>query len=579
MQNAPRELVRAARAGRRRVAGGATSHDGQVRPDAEAQRGGGRGALAGALEYSTGPVRRGDGRADGRALRGAAEAGGGADLRSRCSAVSLLSEEECRRLLAEWNATDARPSDDDDDHPAQLFEQQAQATPEAVAVEGEGERLTYAELDARAGALARHLRALGVGPESRVAVMLQPSTELVVALLGVVKAGGAYVPLDTSTRAARLGFIMEDTQARVLLTHARCSARCPGRPRTCCAWTSGARPTPTGRGAGPRRRPAAEGAQVDASPANLAYVIYTSGSTGQPKGVGITHAAAPASYGGPLRVHRLVAGAHGALLVVAFDLSVSSTVAAPADGRHAHRLSGHGRRGAGSRRGLRLRAAQADAGHSGCSWARPARQRRALLILGGEGLASGLAREAVESVRRRGGGVQRVRADGGDGRVPALPVRPGHRRGGRRCRSGGPRAETRVYVLDAQLRPTAEGVGGEVYIGGAGVARGYLGQAGLTAERFIPDPFGVAGRAPLPDGGCGAAAGRTGDLEYLGRHDAQVKVRGVRLELGEVRGGARPPCAGARRYAVVRAGAGACRRWSATTRRGRRWRARSCVGT
>jgi amino acid adenylation domain-containing protein len=439
----------------------------------------------------------------------------------RIHALPLLTPVE-RRLLDEWNATDADYPRDCCVH--QLFEAQAKRSPHAVALEFDGRRLTYRELDARANQLAGYLQARGLGPEVLVGICLERSLEMVVGLLGVLKAGGAYVPLDPAYPKERLAFILEETRAPLLLTHERLLGGLPEHgARVICLdrdWDEISRE--------PDESPAA---RVTAE--NLAYVIYTSGSTGMPKGVQIAHR----SVTNFLTAMSRTPGLTGedtllAVTTVSFDiaglelylpLSVGARVvvvdrAVAADGvRLAEALAASG--------ATAMQATPAtwrlllDAGWPG--------DRRLTVLCGGEALP----RELADQLLTRCGSLWNLygptettiwstvhRVEPGEGPVPI----------------GRPIANTQVYVLDPHGQSVPVGVPGELYIGGAGVARGYLNRPEQTAERFVAGRFSADGAALLYRTGDWVRYRPDGTLVYLWRLDQQVKVRGFRIELAEI---------------------------------------------
>ena len=461
-----------------------------------------------------------------RTLLEAVAEGDGATL----GALSPLSADERRQVLHGWNDT-AR------DFPRelcvhQLVEAQAARTPDRIAVEGDSAALTYAELDARADRLAARLRERGVGPESRVAVLLDRSPEVVVALLAVLKSGGAYVPLDPAHPAERLALILRDSAARVLLTAERHAALLPTDGVSVVGVeTLGEHEGAEDAGAVPHSRTFA--LTHSPSPDNLAYLIYTSGSTGTPKGVAVPYRAF-VNFLHSMRAEPGIA-ADDVLLAVTtpcFDIAglelflpltvgarvvVADREIASDPGRLAERVAASG--------ATVLQATPAtwrmllDSGWTGGPGLRA--------LCGGEALDGDLAgrlRPLVGELWNLYGPTETTvwstlqRVDPTDG-APAI---------------GRPIANTRVYVLDRWLDPLPAGSEGELFIGGEGVARGYAGRPEQTAERFVPDPF-----AGVP----GARMYRTGDrvrhradgaLEFRGRADFQAKVRGHRVEPGEV---------------------------------------------
>ncbi|MEY9850283.1 amino acid adenylation domain-containing protein [Streptacidiphilus sp. BW17] len=432
---------------------------------------------------------------------------------TRLSAVDVLGEAESRQIVAEWNDT-ARPLVDAT-LPG-LFAAQVARTPEAVAVVADGVELSYAELDARANAVARRLVDLGVGAECGVAVLMERSVELVVAVLAVVKAGGYYVPLDARYPLAHRRTIVGETGASVVLTDAESRGQ--------AAELGVAVLEVSGAGV-------AEPLEVSYEAEGVAYVMYTSGSTGRAKGVAVTHADVAA-----LARDRRFAGAGTERVLLhspySFDastmelwvplLSGHRVVVAPAGDLTvallARLVAEHGLTWVFLTSGLfGLFAEEDPACFAGLRevWT------------GGDVVSRGMA----DRVRSACPGTVVVNAYGptevtvfaathtavdGEG---ALPI-------------GGPPDNMRVYVLDAALRPVPVGVAGELYVAGAGLARGYVDRPALTAERFTACPF-AAGTRMYRTGDL-ARWNAGGELEYAGRADQQVKIRGFRIEPGEI---------------------------------------------
>jgi amino acid adenylation domain-containing protein len=400
-----------------------------------------------------------------------------------------------------------------------LFDAQAARTPDAVAVRWNGERTTYAELNERANRLAHALIALGVGPEVPVAVCMERTPELVVALLAVLKAGGAYVPVDPAYPADRTDYMLRDSGAPVLLTHARLADRLPFTTarvvRVDADW--------------PRiARESAQTPSVTLDPANLAYVVYTSGSTGRPKGVQITHASAAVLLHW-LREH-VSDDERRAVLAstsVSFDVSIAEIFGTLCWGgtlvlvRDALAF-------AGTSEDVTLASmAPSAAAELLRMGAIPPSLR--VLNLGGEALPVSLAQglHALGTLERIGN----LYGPTEDTTYSTWSiVQPGDAR----VYVGRPIAGTRAYVLDRNLRPVPLGVPGELYLAGDGLARGYHGRPGLTAARFVPDPFAGGGGARMYRVGDLVRWRPDGQLEYLGRLDHQVKIRGHRVETGEV---------------------------------------------
>jgi amino acid adenylation domain-containing protein len=455
-------------------------------------------------------------------------AGAVANPTLRLSELPLLTEGERRQTLVDWNDTAAEVPENLRVH--ELFEAQARRTPEAVAVTCEGRSVTYGELDARAGSLARRLRELGVGPEVLVGVSLQRSLDLPVALLAVLKAGGAYVPLDPAYPADRLGFILEDGRVAALITERSLRDSLP---------ESGARVVEI-EDAVPLE--AGESLPRAGAPESTAYVIYTSGSTGRPKGVEVTHRGVVNFLASMARRPGLgAADVMLAVTTVSFDIAVLELFLPLTVGA---RIELAGRDTAAD--GARL-AGLIESSGATVMQATPATWRMLLeagwsgkeglkALCGGEALPGDLARELLARVGDSGAlwnlygptettvwsALQPVAA--ADARRLQVPI-------------GRPIANTLIRLLDHGLEAVPAGIPGELYIGGEGLARGYLRRPGLTAERFVPDPLGSAAERS------GARLYRTGDLaryladgclEFLGRVDHQVKVRGFRIEPGEI---------------------------------------------
>ncbi|HLL46475.1 MAG TPA: amino acid adenylation domain-containing protein, partial [Longimicrobiaceae bacterium] len=452
----------------------------------------------------------------------------GSDPARRLSEASLLRGAERARVLHTWNATGTAPAGEDLVH--ELFAEQARSTPDAVAARFEQRSLTYAELDHGSDRLARHLRDLGVGPEARVGIFLERGLELVVALLGVLKAGGAYVPLDPSYPAERLAFMLEDAAPAVLLTREGLLDRLPprGAPAVCLD-----------RDAAEIARHGEDGPLPHSpSPDGLAYVIYTSGSTGKPKGVGVPHRALANHMRWMQRAYPLAAADRVLQKTpLSFDASVwefyapllagATLVLAPAE---AHRDPAELVRAVVGEEitilqvvPSLLRVLAEEGGLERCATLRR-------LFCGGEALGAELAGRArallgAEVVNLYGPTEACIDATShaytGAESGSAVPI-------------GRPVDNLRAYVLDAGGAPVPTGLPGALYLGGAGLARGYLGRPELTAERFVPDPFTGRAGARLYRSGDLARWLPTGELEYLGRTDEQVKLRGFRIEPGEI---------------------------------------------
>ncbi|HET7865194.1 MAG TPA: amino acid adenylation domain-containing protein, partial [Burkholderiaceae bacterium] len=446
--------------------------------------------------------------------------------------LPLLDEAGRRRVLEGYNASERAYPQERCVH--ELFEQRVHEQPGACALQCDGQVLSYGQLNARANRLARHLRQLGVQTQDRVAVALPRGPELLVALLAVFKAGGAYLPLDPEYPAQRLAYMVEDAAPKVLLSLRALAAQRPALPpglvlvelEDGAAWAQQAA----------HDLPAAE---LGLHSRALAYVIYTSGSTGRPKGVMIEHRSLVNYTLDAIRVF----GLEPADTVLQqnslnFDLSLEEMLPAllagaclvprqeplgvqaqPAGATVLHLTAAHWHALVGQWAlepalaraqlgGVRLINVTGDAlsPHKLAQWEALVPPTLALVNTYGP-------TEAAVSCS-----AQRVRHAPGMVRVPI----------------GKPMANVRLYVLDAQGEPVPEGVVGEIHIGGHGVARGYLGREQLTAERFVPDPFAAEPLARMYRTGDLACWLEDGRLEYVGRVDHQIKVRGYRVEPGEI---------------------------------------------
>jgi amino acid adenylation domain-containing protein len=404
------------------------------------------------------------------------------------------------------------------------IEMQAERAPESVALSYAAESLTYSALNTRANRVARRLRSMGVGPEVVVGLFVGRSSDMVVGLLAVLKAGGAYVPLDPAYPADRLAFMLDEAQASVLLTEEKRVGELPEcTARVLCLDTER------------ESSDAQSGANLDGEPAaaNLAYVIYTSGSTGKPKGVQVTHGALANLL---TAMHRLLPiSDRDALLAVttlSFDIAALEIFLPLMVGARVELID---RDVAAD--GCLLAERLNDAGITYFQ-ATPATWRLLLeagwrgnptltMLCGGETLPRGLADRLISkgAVLWNVYGPTETTVWSSAWRVEAddAPIS-----------IGSPIANTRFYVLDRRLRAVPVGIVGELYIGGAGLARGYRNRAGLTAERFIPDPFANPPGGRIYRTGDLARWRPDGKLECLGRVDHQVKIRGFRVELGEI---------------------------------------------
>jgi amino acid adenylation domain-containing protein len=440
----------------------------------------------------------------------------------RIGELPLLDGRQRAQLLVEWNDTAAAS-------PAcaclhELFAGQARRSPEAPAVIAPEGILTRRELAERAGRLADHLRSLGAGPEVLVGICMERSLDLMVGILGTLTAGAAYLPLDPAYPRERLDFMLADAAAPLVLTQELVLRRLEieereGGPRWICLdrdWPAIA------------ASPAAPPSGVE--PDNLAYLIYTSGSTGQPKGVALTHrnAAALLSWASGIYPEADRAGVL-ASTSICFDLSVfelflplchGGAVVLAENALHLARL-------AAAPRVTMVNTVPSAIAELVRGEGLPESVRT--VVLAGEPLPRRLVGEIYAT-----GAVGRVMNLYGPSEDTTYSTWATIDRGDGLPPIGRPVGEGRLYLLDARLQPVPIGVPGELFLGGAGLARGYLGRPGLTAERFVPDPFSGEPGARLYRTGDLARFRPDGELLFLGRLDHQVKLRGFRIELGEI---------------------------------------------
>ena len=445
--------------------------------------------------------------------------------------LPILSDEERDLLLIKWNATAKLYTPERTVH--ELFEMQVGATPNATAAIHGQRQVSYADLNSQANQLARYLQKQGVGPETRVGICIERSVEMLVAVLGVLKAGGAYVPLDPAYPRDRLAFMLEDSQAALLLTQSSLFNSLPGDgpPALCLdeGWETIS-----------KERTDSTDTPVD--PENLCYVIYTSGSTGRPKGVAMNHGSLVnliqwqhSDFGLKLAPKTLQFSS------LSFDASFNEMFSTWRAGGVLVLIPDEDRRDPATLLRL-LHENEIE------RILPPYAALQQLAEMGGDSLYQTNLREILSNAEQLqiGPAIMRMVSElkdctlyneygpsethvitaytlqGSPYEWPPLPP------------IGRPVANTQLYLLDSQMNPVPVGVFGELYAGGVSLARGYLNRPDLTAERFLPDPCGAQAGARLYKTGDLARYLRDGNIEYRGRLDQQVKIRGFRIELGEI---------------------------------------------
>ncbi|MGZ8236803.1 MAG: non-ribosomal peptide synthetase, partial [Methylobacter sp.] len=445
---------------------------------------------------------------------------------TRLSELSLLSAADKRQILVDWNATEAVYPKHRFIH--QLFEAQVEKTPDAVALMFEEQALSYAELNAKANQLAHYLRSKGVGPDVPVGICVERSLEMVIGLMGILKAGGAYVPLDPGYPQDRLDFMLHDVNAPIVLTQETCREKIAAFTATVLCLDSEWDKVSKACDANP---------DVPLKPENLAYCIYTSGSTGQPKGAGVPHQGIlnrlqwmQQQYGLDQTDRILQKTPYsfdvsvweffwplmtGAQLVVARPEQHKDSLALIDTINDRHVTTIHFVPSM-------LQVFIDTPGVENCTSLKR-------VICSGEALPADLVQRFLQKLPAELHNLYGPTEASVD--VSYWACLPGSVE--TTIPIGRPIANISLYILDKQLNAVLPGTPGELHIGGIGLGRGYLNRPELTAEKFIPNPYGPAGSRLYKTGDL-ARYRPDGTIDYLGRNDFQVKIRGFRIELGEI---------------------------------------------
>ncbi len=505
--------------------------------------------IAGHIEYSTDLFNRDTVERMARHFQTLLE-GIAVDPDQPIATLPVTTEPERQQILFEWNDTTADYPKDKCIH--ELFEEQVERTPEAIALEFEGIEITYRDLNQRANQLAHYLVSLGIGAEKLVGICVERSIEMVVGLLAILKAGGAYVPLDPTYPKERLRFMLEDTQLTVLLTQEILIEDRGWRP--VLSTVEGMEDSDPRSSTGvhlssilyPRlkivqldrdlpmiEKQSRENPRPHIDSHNLAYVIYTSGSTGQPKGVQIEHGSVVnclCAIGREINLSRRDAWL--AVTTISFDIAGLELYLPLITGARMV-LASTGESGDSTQLLARLKSSQAT-----IMQATPSLWKLVLesgwkdnnefkVLCGGEALSRRLADQLSDqshSVWNLYGPTEStIWSTMAKIEATEKPISIGRAI-----------SNTRIYILDARLQPVPIGIPGDLYIGGDGLARGYLNRPELTVERFVADPFNDNHNSHLYRTGDRAKYLADGTIEFLGRYDHQVKIRGHRIELGEI---------------------------------------------
>jgi amino acid adenylation domain-containing protein len=443
------------------------------------------------------------------------------------TAVSLTASDHSR--FDQWNRTEVEFDCGKLIH--NLFDEQALRTPEKIAIICRDRVLTYAGLREKVHRLARHLRKLGIGPETVVAIFMERSIDMVAAMLGVLEAGGAYLPLDPEFPPERVGFMLEDSDTRVILTHQRLKNRLENSQAIVVSLDE----TDIDHHA----TDSAVSASSNPAAYSLAYLMYTSGSTGTPKGVMVEHRNVLNFFAGMDGVVGIEAGVWLAVTSISFDISVLELLWTLCRGFTVVMQTSRNGLAATGEYSIQSQIARHRVTHFQCT---PTLARALIrfpetlsamrllkkLFIGGEALPLSLANQLGEELSAE------IFNMYGPTETTVWSTTYKLKKSGASIPIGKPIANTRIYILDEHGIRGPIGAAGELYIGGAGVARGYWRRPELTAEKFVVNSFEHEGRGILYRTGDLARYRDDGEIEFIGRTDQQIKIRGFRIELGEI---------------------------------------------
>jgi amino acid adenylation domain-containing protein len=484
------------------------------------------GQLVGSLEYNRNLFQRGTIQRIIDQLTLVLE-GMAANPECRISSLPLLAQREHALIIHEWNNTESEYPRESCVH--ELFEEQARKTPQAPAVEYEDQKISYAELNRRANQAAHYLKELGLCAEDRVGLCMERGVEMVVWMLGTLKAGGTYVPLEREYPRERLEYMVKDTGAKWVVVGG-------GKQGWWQEWIDGVVDV---EGVKPElaRQPGSD-LRVKTDPRNLAYIMYTSGSTGRPKGVSVVHQGIIRLVKNTNYVQIREGEGVAQTANIAFDASTFEVWGALLNGGH---LVGISREELLNARELRKKIESKRIGVMFLTTSLFNQMARGesgtftglrVLLAGGEAIDAGCVRKALSEH-----GVKEVVNGYGPTETTTFASCHGVKEIEETATTvpiGRGISNTRLYVLDGEMRPVGIEINGELYIGGAGLARGYWRRPELTAEKFVPDPLGRAGGERLYRTGDLVRWREDGNLEFIGRRDGQIKIRGFRIELGEI---------------------------------------------